>query len=163
MKDQVTEDMHLENEWFKEAKDQTLETLTDFNKRTLGSCEMDYGSAVHAVAACALAAYYTACKEMGLTGAQHSFAKWDILREGWGLGEKTGARIINYDLMIYPQDEWLFAPVIPIRTFAKVQELAKEKLETKNLEDIPEYVVNHWQKIARGEVPFNWTIDKEDD
>ena len=150
-------------DWFEDVEKQTLETLPDFMKRIFEDLEHDRENPEQAVAACALAAYYASASKAELSVSQRAFVKWDILRKGWNVGEKTGAKIIDYDVMIYPECEWIFNPVIPQRTFAKVQRLAEEKLKSENLEDIPEYVVNHWRKIAGGKVPFNWKVDKEDD
>ena len=52
----VTEEMRPEKEWFAEAGKQTVETLPAFINHLMGDYEHDYGTVVHAISACAVAA-----------------------------------------------------------------------------------------------------------
>ena len=55
-KQPITEEMHLEKEWFEEAKSvESIEELSKFVDKMLNSYEHDYGTAVHAIAACSVA------------------------------------------------------------------------------------------------------------
>ena len=155
----ITEEMHLEKEWFREARTQTLKTLPKFIDHVLNDYEHDYGTAVHAVSACAIAAAWAANDAERLTGFQASFVMWDFIRQWSYESNKTELRLINFDNMLYLQDEEKFDKIISKGVWKSLQEADK-----KNLEDIPGAhpdVIAHWEKIVAGIVPFGYTI-KED-
>ena len=56
----ITEEMHLEKEWFEQAREQKLETLPEFMNHILNDYRHDYGTICHAISACALAAAWAA-------------------------------------------------------------------------------------------------------
>lgn len=154
------EEMRLEKEWFKEASKQTFETLPAFMKHIMDDYEHDYGTVCHAISACAIAAAWAANRMDGacggITGFQSGFVMWDFIRQWEYTGNKTSLRIIDWDNMLYPQYEHKFDKTISKSLWGKIQEQAKENL--KNTPNAVESVVEHWQSIVEGKVPFGYKV-----
>lgn len=156
----ATEEMRLEREWFKDAFDQTFETLPAFMKHVMDDYQHDYGTVCHAISACAIAAA-SAADTMdgacgGITGFQAGFIMWDFIKHWLYEGNKTGLKIIDWDNMLYPQYEYKFDKTISKSLWEKIQEQAKESL--KNAPNAVESVVEHWQSIVDGKVPFGYKV-----
>ena len=155
-KETVTEEMHPEKAWFAEARKMTEEELPDFYARIIHGYNNDYGTACHAVAACALAAAWAACKDIGLTGFQAGFVMWDFIRNWTKTGNVCGLKLVDYDDMLYPQYEYKFEKTVPRDNWEDIKRQA-----IKNLKESPDAhpeVIKHWNKIANGEVPFGYQI-----
>ena len=131
----ITEEMHLEKEWFELARKQTLETLPGFINHVMNDYMHDYGTICHAVAACALAAAWAAndSPNGGITGFQANFVMWDS------------------------QYKERFEKVLSASVWESLQERAKECLnEESSL--AAEEVKNHWENIVSGNVPFGYKV-----
>lgn len=154
----ITEEMHLEKEWFDQASKQTLKTLPDFVNHLMNDYEHDYGTVCHAVAACAIAAAWAADHEPngGITGFQAGFVLWDFIKQWSFPDNKTGMKIINYDNMLYPQNQYLFKKTISKDVWDALIKQADEKL-LKSPDAHPE-VIAHWKSIIAGDVPFGYTV-----
>lgn len=155
----ITEEMHLEKEWYAEARNQTIETLLDFINHMMGDYDHDYGTVCHAIAACAMAAIHVADNHPvngGITGFQASHTMWQIVRQMMYKDNKTGLRLLNYDDMLYPQYEYKFEKTISRSIFEELQKVARENLESN--ESAHPKVIAHWQSIVDGNVPFGYTI-----
>ena len=157
----ITEEMHLEDEWFQQANKQTIDTLPQFINHLMNDYSHDYGTICHAITAAAIAAAYAAdaTPQGGITGFQASFIMWDFIRHWMYKSNMCGLKLINYDKMLYPQYEYQFDKTINQGTWTQIQEEAA-KLLAKNKNAVPE-VVAHWQSIVDGKLPFGFTI-KED-
>ena len=122
----------------------------------------DYGTSCHAVAACAIAAAWAACKQERLTGFQAGFVMWDFIREWEYSSNKCGLSIINWDNLLYPQYEYRFSDMaIPESVWHKVVKEAQNCLKERR-DYAADHVVEHWNNIAAGYVPFHCTIRKDD-
>lgn len=157
MAESINEVMHLEEEWFSQAAKQTLKTLPDFINHIMNDYFHDYGTACHAVAACALAAAWAANDKEGLTGFQAGFVMWDFVKQWNNKGNKCGMRLVDYDKMLYPQYEDEFGKRISADVWHRIQAEAKKNLEER------EYFVHpavkaHWESIVKGEVPFGYKV-----
>lgn len=64
-----------------------------------------YGVAPRAIAQAAVATANYLLDKMGCTGFQASFCMWDMVRDLQYPDNKAGLKMINYDLMLYPQYE----------------------------------------------------------
>lgn len=162
--EKINEERHLEKEWFKEAKEQTIETLPNFINHVMNDYEHDYGTICHAIAACSLAAAWAANKhEQGdITGFQASFVMWDFIKEWMYGSNQSGLRIVDYDDMLYPQYKDKFDKIISKETFECLQKAAQESLdEVKQGREAHPNVIKHWKSIVAGNVPFGYKI-KED-
>ena len=152
--------MHLEKEWYAQAKNQTLETLPGFISHIMNDYGHDYGTVCHAIGACALAAAWAANNEAGacggITGFQAGFVMWEFVRQ-WSFSDnKCGMRILDYDRMLYPQYDDVFEKTISPDVWSALQKEAKERLERNH--DAHDRVIDHWKSIAEGKVPFGYTV-----
>lgn len=161
----INEEMHLEKEWYEQARKQTLETLPDFIGHVMNDYQHDYGTVCIAIGACALAAAFAANKEAGacggITGFQAGFVMWEFIQQWSYRNNRTGLRILNYDDLLYPQYGHKFEKTITPSTWEAVQKAAKEDLETDHGYSIHPDVIAHWQSIASGVIPFGFVV-KED-
>ncbi len=156
----ITEEMQLEKEWFKEAKKQTLDSLPEFLRKLSSDYQHDYGTIVHAISAAALGAAWAmnSCPEGGITGFQAGFVMWDFIRE-WQ--ERDGhLRLINFNDMLYPQYQDKFEKTISSEILEDLKKRAIELLDKNNKSEFPanHRVINHWQEIANGLIPFGYTV-----
>ena len=154
----ITEEMHLEKEWFEKARKQTLETLPAFMNHVMNDYCHDYGTIVHAVSACAIAAAWAAneSESGGITGFRACFVMWDFILQWKFRSNKCGLRIIDYDDMLYPQYDYKFEKIISSDTWESLQARAKELLSEHGL--AAKKVREHWESIAEGNVPFGYTV-----
>lgn len=157
----IDESMHLEKEWFQEAKKQTRDTLGQFIDHLMTDYQHDYGTICHAIAAAALAATYAAdnSPQGGITGFQAGFIMWDFIKQWMYPTNTCGLKIVDYDNMLYPQYERHFDKTIPSHTWELLQAQAKELLKTE-AHDAHNEVYKHWQSIANGQVPFGYIIEE---
>lgn len=155
----INEEMHLENEWFKQAQDQTLDTLPQFINHLMNDYYHDYGTICHALSAIALAAIYAADKspQGGITGFQASFIMWDFIKQWQYPHNICGLKIVDYDNMLYPQYKQNFEKTISNTAWNKLQQEAKNLLNNYNGDAVNE-VIAHWRSIAEGQVPFGYTV-----
>lgn len=156
---EITEETHLEKEWFKEASNQTIDTLPEFINHIMNDYEHDYGTICHAVSACALAAAWAANKSEsgGITGFQASFVMWDFIRQWLKTSNEVGMKLVDYDDMLYPQYGYKFEKTIRKDTWEQLQSVAKKRLEEKD-EHVHPNVIAHWESIVKGVVPFGFTV-----
>lgn len=161
-KQAITEEMHLEKEWFKQAHEQILETLPGFMEHVLNDYCHDYGTICHAISACALAAVHAADKSEsgGITGFQAGFVMWDFIRQMNYRSNECGMKLLDYDDMLYPQYAYKFEKTIAPDTWKALQEAAEKKIE-QDSEIASQRVIEHWKSIADGNVPFGYQV-KED-
>lgn len=154
----ITEEMHLEKEWFEEAKKQTLATLPKFMEHVLYDYLHDYGTICHAISACALAATYAADASDcgGITGFQAGFVMWNFVRQWIYPGNRSSLRIVDYDDMLYPQHESKFQKTITKTTWELLQKEAGERI--KKYPEAHDTVKLHWASIVAGKVPFGYTV-----
>lgn len=154
MKQQITEKDHLEKEWFKEATEQTLETLPKFINHLMNDYEHDYGTSVKAVTAAMLGTFWAFDKQEGFTGFQVRFIPWMMINKFWGESE-IGRKVIDFDDMLFPQYEDEFRNTISKKLFKRLQERASKFIEEGDLH--PD-VKKHMESIVAGEVPFGYKL-----
>lgn len=156
----ATEEMHLEKEWFKEASKTQTKNVNKFIEHVFRDYNHDYGMVVHAVSAAALAAAWAGASELGITGFQASLVMWDFIQQWTHIGKEVGARVLNFDNMLYPQYEYKYEKTIDQKTWENLQKAAKKNLEETT--DARPDVIKHWQSIVDGHVPFGYVVKKED-
>lgn len=156
----ITEEEGVHKEWMVAAKDMTADKLPEFIRHLTEDYLHDYGTICHAIAAAAVAAAYAVQKspQGGITGFQAGAVTWEMLR-GWnpGMIGECGARIVNYDNLLYPQYERTFTS-IPASVWDKAQEEAARKIEGAD-KFVAGSVLDHWFSIADGTVPFGLNVE----
>lgn len=159
----INEDMHLEKEWFKTAKEMTIDELPTFIDHVMGDYKHDYGTLCHAIASCALAAAYAANRHKNgcITGFQAGFTLFDFIREWQYPSNKAGLKIINYDDMLFPQHEYKFQKTIKKSTWESLQEEAQKLLDEPGTFVHPA-VMEHWESIVNGRVPFGYAVEEKE-
>lgn len=155
----ITEESGIQKDWHERAKKMTLEDLPEFIRELTEDYEHDYGTICHAIAAAAVAAAWSVERtpQGGITGFQAGCIGWEILRQ-WGAPEigELGARLLDYDNLLYPQYADKFT-AISKDTLDAVQKAANDRLAA-NHEHVADEVVAHWKYLARGGVPFGLSI-----
>lgn len=159
----VTEEMHPEKEWFKQAREiKTIEELTAFVDKMLNGYSHDYGTVCSAIAACSVAAAALGANMEGITGFQASFIMWGFIQHWCKEGNKCGLRLVDYDDFLYPQYEYRHDKVISEEVWECLQKEAARKLIDGYDHDTPfevcPEVKQHWQSIVDGVVPFGYSI-----
>ena len=156
----ITEDMNLQKEWYEQAKQiKAMEELTLFIAHVMNDYDHDYGTAVHAIAASALAAAYYGAYSESVTGFQMSLIMWMIAHQLVYDDNVCGLKMIDYDDMLYPQYEDKFDKTISPQVWENLQKEAKKRLEVADEEPKACAAVrNHWQSIVDGKVPFGYTV-----
>lgn len=162
----ITDKMHLEKEWFEQARKQKLETLPEFMNHILNDYYHSYGTICHAIAACALAAAWAAdsSDQEGITGFQASAIMWDFIIQWSYKNNKTSLRIIDYDKMLYPQyKDYFEGRTIPQSTWETLQNEAKRLLNEIDTgeESAADSVIAHWKSIVNGTIPFGYKIKND--
>ncbi|MEN6414352.1 MAG: hypothetical protein ABFC84_16565 [Veillonellales bacterium] len=153
----ITEEDKLQDQWYEEAKKQTVETLPGFIKKLTTEYQHDYGTICHAIAAAAVGAAWAVdhSEQGGITGFQASCINWEFLKQ-WGRITPP-ARILSYKEMLYPQKEYVFT-TISKETWDWLQKTAKEYLASKT--EAHPNVIAHWESIANGKIPFGFSIEE---
>lgn len=160
MKQPITEEMHLEKEWFEQARHvKSIEELSQLVDKMLNSYEHDYGTACHAIAACSLASAWLGAHIEGISGFQAGFVMWDFIRHWVKEGNKCGMKLVDYDDFLYPQYADKFDKIISEDTRASIQEEAKKQLENDDGFACGP-VMRHWKSIVDGTVPFGYRVGK---
>lgn len=163
-KQTITEEMGAHNQWYVEAKEQTLETLPAFLTKLSQEFEHDYGTICHALASSAIASAWAMnnTEQGGITGFQAGAVMWEFIKN-WGYGgELKPLRLFDYSNMLYPQYEGYFEKSISTDTWNWLQKEAQELLDNDRTMMHPN-VVKHLQSIVNGTVPFGFTVTDEDE
>lgn len=142
----------------------TIKELTAYIKNVEKNCNYEYGVAPRAIAQAVLATAEYLADKMGITGFQAGFVMWDFLY-GWTFtNNKCGLKVVNYDNMLYPQYDNGFEKTIPDYVWENLQAEAKKKLEANAKEEMNgdwgacPSVLEHWQSIVDGVVPFGYKV-----
>ena len=156
----ITEDMRLQNEWYKRAYSMKPEDFPEFFRELTEDYEHDYGTVCHAMAAVGLAAMYAFNKtdgaRGGITGFQAGCVMWEVIRHMNYESNKCGLRLQNMDDLLYPQYEYKFT-AISKDTWEVVKNEAHNRLLERGTAH-PD-VVAHWESIVNGKVPFGLRIE----
>lgn len=153
----VSEDIKPQEKWFKRAKKiKDYDEFVDFAKELFENTEHDYNTTCHAIAAICIAAGWLGSNKLNITGFQASCIMWDFITQWMYSTNKCGLALINYDNMLYPQYWDRFEKTITAEQFKKMQEIAAKNL--KEEDSAHSDVLEHWQEIVKGKIPFGFTI-----
>ena len=158
-------DKDVIDSWFDESWNVTRETLPDYISKIMDEYSFDYGSYVYAVTACALATAHACGKE--LSGFQASYVGLQFVYQWTYSHVKSGISVRNWDDMLYPQYADEFCNTIPKHTWKRLQKEAKERIANykRSIDDqsaryIHPDVLNHWQSIVDGKIPFGYKVSE---
>ena len=159
MKQPIKEGDNAQEQWYKDAREQTLETLPEFLRHLTEDYEHDYGTICHALAAGAVATTWAlnASKQGGITGFQAGAIMWEYMKH-WN-NVNPPARLVQYENMLYPQYRGKFEKIISKDTWDWLQEKAASELQ-KDAKYHPE-VRAHLESIVRGTIPFGYAIEED--
>ena len=160
----ITEEMGVHNQWYIEAREQTLETLPAFLTKLLEEFQHDYGTICHAIAASAIASAWAMNKteQGGITGFQAGGVMWEFIKN-WGYGgEPKPLALLDYSNMLYPQYEYHFQRKISGDTWKWLQKKAEDMLSDDGAMMHPN-VIKHLQTIVDGVVPFGYEVESEEE
>ena len=149
-KQQISEKMMTHEEWYKEAKEMSLDKLPEFLRKLTEDYGHDYGTICHAMTAGAIATMWAINKSPtgGITGFQAGYIMWQFIRQWNYSSNKTGLKLIDYDNFLYPQYEDKFEKTISKETWNAIQKQAKENLDESNtehekyLKDLEQYKID---------------------
>lgn len=146
---QITEGMNIQGDWYKRAKEMTVEELPNFIKELLTDYVHDYGTICHALAAGAIGAAWAMNKEHqgGITGFQAGGVMWDFIRHWYFDDNKIGLKLINYDNLLYPQYKESYAKTISKEVWDKLKQEAQRNLDEKERQH-QEYLDNKVKYLA---------------
>lgn len=166
-----------------------FDKLVEFLKDVRDNYNYDYGTAPRAIAQASVATAWYLSSVFGITGFQAGFVMWDFIRDWQYRDNECGLKIVDYDLMLYPQYEHKFTE----KTIGKWQWEALQKKAQKELDKIQETVetynrsqakgmekfinkegrdwvdtdfcnvrvLNHWKSIVNGIVPFGFKVEED--
>ena len=166
-----------------------FDKLVEFLKDVRDNYNTDYGTAPRAIAQASVATAWYLASVFGITNFQAGFVMWDFIRDWQYRDNECGMKIVDYDLMLYPQYEYKFTE----KTISKWQWEALQKKAQKEIDRINETVetynrsqakgmedfinkegrdwvdtdfcnvrvLNHWKSIVEGKVPFGFKVEKE--
>lgn len=156
----ITEDMRLQDEWYKRAYSMKPDDFPDFFREMTEDYVHDYGTVCHAMAAIGLAAMCAFNNSEGarggITGFQAGCVMWEVIRHMNYEDNKCGLRLLNMDDLLYPQYEHKFCS-ISSNTWEAVQKEAQKRLSERSTAH-PD-VVAHWKSIVNGKIPFGLRIE----
>ena len=164
-----------------------FDKLVEFLKDVRDNYNYDYGVAPRAIAQASVATAWYFAYVFGITGFQAGFVMWDFIRDWQYRDNECGLKIVDYDLMLYPQYEYKFTEkTISEWQWEALQEKAQKEIDrinetvesynksqAKGMEDFINKegrdwvdtdfcnirVLNHWKSIIEGKVPFGFKVE----
>ena len=151
----IKEEDNEQEQWYKDAREQTLDTLPYFINHLLKDYQHDYGTICHALAAGAVATTRAMnhSDQGGMTGFQTGAIMWEYM-EHWN-NVKPPAKLVRYESMLDPQYDYKHEKTISSGTMDWLQNKAAEKLKERNLHP---FLRIHLRSIVYGKVPFGYEI-----
>lgn len=150
----------LHEQWYKQARDMSMEELPGFVNHLISDYQHDYGTICHALTAAGVATMWAMNMhpQGGITGFQAGYIMWQFIREWNYQGNKTGLRIIDYDNFLYPQYHEKNQKTILPDIWHSIQKTAQENINEADKE-YAEYLV----KMDQYRIDINAFIKKYPD
>lgn len=135
----------------------TAEELVELIKEVETNFNYDYGVAPRTIGAVAAVVAKYLSGTMGITGFQAGCAMWNFIISYHMASNKCGLKLVDWDEMLYPQYQYKYEKTINRRTWKALQKEAANNLGRSGDYASPE-VVEHWQSIVDGKVPFGYVV-----
>ena len=137
----------------------SFDDLVGFIKDVDEHYNIGYGGSPRAIAQAALATAWYLADRFGITGFQAGATLWDFIEDWGSVGELTNcAKLVDYDNLLYPQYENKMTDKSISSDVWKNIQKAADKLLSDSKEYAHPDVVNHWQSIVDGKVPFGFYV-----
>jgi hypothetical protein len=155
----ITEADKIHEQWYVDARTQTVETLPAFLRHLCEDYGHDYGTICHAVAAAALGAAHAVNHSPagGITGFQAGAVMWEFISH-WQSLEGHPLRLVDYFELLYPQYASKFEKTITPETHAALKVEATKRLAGFSDGLGHPDVKAHMDKVAGGWLPFGFTV-----
>ncbi len=156
-----TTDVATINSWYEHASQcYAPEDLSKLARNVLGEYVHTPVSIVHASSAITLAAYSVifASEQGKMDRDQRAEIMWTGVRGLLGLEEEP-LKLTRYADLLFPATASKMVE-IPVVAWEWVQNCAKESLEDPKAVEEDPALLEHWESIAKGLVPFGFTISK---
>ena len=150
------DDKDIIESWYKRASEVTLETFGYLINELLHDYNLDYGSKIHAAAACTIAMFNVCGDVFGFSYFQSSKSIMQVFYKMNYSFNKTGIRALNYDDMLYPQHQDKFRSIR--RDTMNLLKQRADELIAENKSTAAPLVLHHWKTISSGIVPFGYYI-----
>lgn len=159
--EQITEGSGVHKDWYKRAREMTLENLPEFLKELTEKYEHDYGTICHAIASSAIATAWAVERtpQGGITGFQAGAIMWEFIQNWMTEYKNKPLRLVNYENMLFPQYEDNFKNTIAKGTADWLKKEAGKKL--KDSDNMHPDVKAHLDKVAGGWIPFGYKVEDE--
>ena len=150
MKQTISEEMNIQDEWYKETDTMTMDKLPAFLDHIMNDYNHDYGTICHAITAGGLATMHALNRSDagGITGFQAGYIMWQFIRKWNYSSNKSGLRIVDYDDFLYPQYDYKFNKTLSPDTWEAIKREAAAKIKEsdaeheKFLKDLSQYQVD---------------------
>jgi len=150
MKKNITEEMAVHTEWYREAKNMKLDNLTEFINKLMNDYNHDYGTICHALTAGGIATMWAMNNEPhgGITGFQAGHVMWEFIKNWQYSSNKCGLKMVDYDNFLYPQYEYKYQKTISKDVWNNIKKQAEEGIERadteykKYLDDVEQYKID---------------------
>lgn len=155
--DEIPHEFVVQEKLRNERKEiKSFDELIAYLKNVEDNYGYGYGVAPRAIAQACLAVGWYLSSSFGITGFQAGCVTWDFILDWQLIGNKCGAKLVDYDKMLFPQYDYQFSKTISNDVWEKLQDEAKKLLEENDYAH-PD-VVAHWKSIASGIVPFGYNV-----
>ena len=148
----------------KKRKDiQTFEMLIEYLRDIKDNGRyQSYGGVVSAMGQALLAVAFFFAREFGITGFQASCLMWEFLREWSFPNNKSGLRIIDLDLLLFPQYDDRYKKFLIDSAQKRVLiQAAKDKMADCTKYDCSPAVWQRWKDMSKGKFPSFVTIEED--
>lgn len=161
MREPITEQMKIHEQWYEDAKTQTLATLSEFLRHLSEDYQHDYGTVCHALSAAAVATCWAMNRSPGanggITGFQSGCVMWGFVQH-W-LSTNGPLKMVHYENMIYPQYARDFEKTITQDTADWLKTKARRVLDERG-DGMDDEVRAHMELVASGYVPFGYIVSE---
>jgi hypothetical protein len=92
-----------------------------------------------------------------MTEEQRAEVLWQFIAVFTGRHQGAPLRLIDYDDMLMPNLGYKFT-TLPRGVFADLQTKARKLLLTNSDPTLPKILIDHWEKISAGVIPFGYVL-----
>ncbi len=127
----INPDLDYSENWYREAKKQTVGTINSFVFSLISEFKHTPESKIWAATACAMASLhvFNKSKSGGFTEPETRNLLWEVYSAWSGVPNLCGYKLIDYKNMIFPSSQPDFEKTITRENFTALQEFAQNRIE----------------------------------